>query len=103
MKQTQVLEFSLPIVLFCFVFRAIQNHPSNEPTNQTVFLQPRFLHRNDTALHTHLEVILVHSISIGNDAGLSVELIAVPGEFLSEPDLVNRVRHVELLKGTEMT
>ena len=47
---------------------------------------------------THLEVILVHPVSVGNHTALSIELVGAAGKFFSEMELVDSVRHVELLK-----
>eukprot|EP00535_Pseudo-nitzschia_heimii_P003935 CAMPEP_0197179686 /NCGR_PEP_ID=MMETSP1423-20130617/4550_1 /TAXON_ID=476441 /ORGANISM="Pseudo-nitzschia heimii, Strain UNC1101" /LENGTH=355 /DNA_ID=CAMNT_0042629629 /DNA_START=175 /DNA_END=1243 /DNA_ORIENTATION=+ len=48
-----------------------------------------------------LEVVLVHPVSVGDYALLSIELVGISRKFVSEPDLVDRVRHVELFKGAQ--
>eukprot|EP00534_Pseudo-nitzschia_fraudulenta_P008693 CAMPEP_0201140156 /NCGR_PEP_ID=MMETSP0851-20130426/1714_1 /ASSEMBLY_ACC=CAM_ASM_000631 /TAXON_ID=183588 /ORGANISM="Pseudo-nitzschia fraudulenta, Strain WWA7" /LENGTH=307 /DNA_ID=CAMNT_0047412529 /DNA_START=84 /DNA_END=1003 /DNA_ORIENTATION=+ len=48
-----------------------------------------------------LEVVLVHPVPVGYHAGFSVQLVFVSDEFIPEPDLVDRVRDIELLKGAQ--
>ena len=51
--------------------------------------------------YTYFEVVLVHAISVCDQTSFPVKLIFITREFFSETDLMNRVRHIELLESAD--